>query len=257
MSTTQFVDVPGHRLECLRVAGSDGAPTLVFLHEGLGSATMWKDFPEQVARATGCPALVYSRPGYGRSSPAALPRTPDYMHVEASDVLPALLDRLGIDEPLLIGHSDGASIALLHAGSGTRPVRALVALAPHVFVENISVASITKARRTYETTDLRERLARYHRDVDAAFYGWNDIWLAPAFRHWNIEDCVSTIRCPLLLIQGHDDEYGTAAQLDSIEQRAHDKIVRLELADCAHSPHRDQPLATLAAIVDFVATTTL
>jgi pimeloyl-ACP methyl ester carboxylesterase len=257
MPTTQFVDVAGHRLECLRIAGSDTAPTLVFLHEGLGSAAMWKDFPEQVARATGCPALVYSRPGYGRSSPAALPRTPAYMHIEALDVLPALLDRIGIDEPLLIGHSDGASIALLHAASGSRPVRALAALAPHVFVEDVSVASIAKARRIYETTDLRAKLGRYHADVDAAFYGWNDIWLAPVFRNWNIEDCLPTVRCPLLLIQGCDDEYGTSAQLDSIEHRVGGKVVRLELPDCAHSPHRDQPRATLAAIADFVATARL
>jgi len=254
MPRARFIDVAGHRLECVRVRGAKTAPTLVFLHEGLGSVALWKDFPARVAAATGCPALVYSRAGYGRSSPAALPRAPDYMHVEALTVLPALLDRLGIEEPILVGHSDGASIALLHAGSGKRPVRALVALAPHVFVEDMSIASIDEVRRQYETTDLREKLARRHADPDAAFRGWNDIWLAPAFRRWNIEGCLPGVRCPLLLIQGSDDEYGSAAQLDAIERQVGGTVARLELADCRHSPHRDQPEATLAAIVDFVAT---
>jgi pimeloyl-ACP methyl ester carboxylesterase len=254
MPRSRFVDAAGHRLECIRISGTRRAPTLVFLHEGLGSVALWKDFPARVARATGCPALVYSRAGYGRSSPAALPRAPDYMHVEALTVLPALLDRLGIDDPVLIGHSDGASIALLHAGSDRRPVRALIALAPHVFVEDISIANITEARRQYETTDLRDRLARRHADPDAAFRGWNDIWLSPAFRAWNIESCLPGVRCPLLLIQGRDDQYGTTAQLDAIERQAGGEVSRLELADCRHSPHRDQPAATLAAIAEFVAT---
>jgi len=255
MPPAQFVDVAGDRLECLRIPGAHRATTLVFLHEGLGSLAMWKDFPERVAAATGCPALVYSRLGYGRSSPAALPRTPDYMHVEAQSVLPALLDRLRIVDPLLIGHSDGASIALLHAGSGTRPVRAVVALAPHVFVEDVSIASIDEARRQYDSTDLRDRLGRYHADPDAAFRGWTDIWLSAGFRRWNIEACLPGVRCPLLLIQGLDDEYGSAAQLDAIERHATGKVARLELAACRHSPHRDQPDATLAAIADFVVTT--
>jgi len=202
MPRARFFDVAGHRLECVRIRGAKSAPTLVFLHEGLGSVALWKDFPARVAEATGCPVLVYSRAGYGRSSPAVLPRVPNYMHVEALTVLPALLDRLGIADPVLVGHSDGASIALLHAGSGSRPVRALVALAPHVFVEDMSIASIDEVRRQYETTDLREKLARRHADPDAAFRGWNDVWLAPAFRSWNIEACLPGVRCPLLLIQG-------------------------------------------------------
>jgi pimeloyl-ACP methyl ester carboxylesterase len=255
MPRARFFDVAGHRLECVRIHGAKSAPTLVFLHEGLGSVALWKDFPARVAEATGCPVLVYSRAGYGRSSPAVLPRVPNYMHVEALTVLPALLDRLGIADPVLVGHSDGASIALLHAGSGSRPVRALVALAPHVFVEDMSIASIDEVRRQYETTDLREKLARRHADPDAAFRGWNDVWLAPAFRSWNIEACLPGVRCPLLLIQGSDDEYGSAAQLDAIERQVGGKVARIELADCRHSPHRDQPEATLAAIADFVATT--
>ena len=255
MPRARFFDVAGHRLECVRIRGAKSAPTLVFLHEGLGSVALWKDFPARVAEATGCPVLVYSRAGYGRSSPAVLPRVPNYMHVEALTVLPALLDQLGITDPVLVGHSDGASIALLHAGSGSRPVRALVALAPHVFVEDMSIASIDEVRRQYETTDLREKLARRHADPDAAFRGWNDIWLAPAFRSWNIEACLPGVRCPLLLIQGRDDEYGSAAQLDAIERQVGGKVARIELADCRHSPHRDQPEATLAAIADFVATT--
>jgi pimeloyl-ACP methyl ester carboxylesterase len=255
MPQARFFDVAGHRLECVRIRGAKSAPTLVFLHEGLGSVALWKDFPARVADATGCSVLVYSRAGYGRSSPATLPRATDYMHVEALTVLPALLDRLGIADPVLVGHSDGASIALLHAGSSGRPVRALVALAPHVFVEDMSIASIDEVRRQYETTDLREKLARRHADPDAAFRGWNDIWLAPAFRSWNIEACLPGVRCPLLLIQGRDDEYGSAAQLDAIERQVGGKVARIELADCRHSPHRDQPEATLAAIADFVATT--
>ena len=255
MPRARFFDVAGHRLECVRIRGAKSAPTLVFLHEGLGSVALWKDFPARVAEATGCPVLVYSRAGYGRSSPAVLPRVPNYMHVEALTVLPALLDRLGIADPVLVGHSDGASIALLHAGSGSRPVRALVALAPHVFVEDMSIASIDEVRRQYETTDLRKKLARRHADPDAAFRGWNDVWLAPAFRSWNIEACLPGVRCPLLLIQGRDDEYGSAAQLDAIERQVGGKVARIELADCRHSPHRDQPEATLAAIADFVATT--
>lgn len=254
MSRAQFVEVAGHRLECVRIDGSRRGPTLVFLHEGLGSVALWKDFPERVAGATGRHALAYSRAGYGRSSPASLPRRPDYMHVEALTVLPALLERLRIDDSVLIGHSDGASIALLYAGSGLSPVRALVALAPHVFVEDLAIASIGEARRQYATTDLRDRLARRHADPDAAFRGWNDIWLSPAFRDWNIEDCLPRVRCPLLLIQGRDDEYGTPAQLDAIERQAGGSVARIELADCRHSPHRDQPEATLAAIAAFIAT---
>jgi len=167
--------------------------------------------------------------------------------------LPALLDKLDIAHPMLIGHSDGASIALIHAGAQVRPVRALVALAPHVFVEDVSIASIQRAKQAYESTSLREKLARYHDQVDSAFFGWNDIWLAPEFRQWNIEPCLHRIRCPVLLIQGRDDEYGTLAQLDAIERQIAAPVERIVLADCGHSPHRDQPQPTLAAITGFVS----
>jgi pimeloyl-ACP methyl ester carboxylesterase len=178
------------------------------------------------------------------------------MHVEALSTLPALLDVLAIDNPVLVGHSDGASIALIYAGASRqlaqRRARAVVAMAPHVFVEPLSIASIARAREQYETTDLRARLSRHHRDVDAAFRGWNDIWLAPAFRGWNIEASLAGIACPLLLIQGRDDEYGTLAQLDAIEARVRDRVERVVLDDCGHSPHRDQPDATLATIRRFI-----
>jgi pimeloyl-ACP methyl ester carboxylesterase len=253
VASTEFLDIDDQRLECVRLAGERDVPTLVFLHEGLGSVAMWKDFPQRVAAATGCPGLVYSRAGYGQSTPLAMPRRPDYMHAEALSSLPAVLDRLAIDEPILIGHSDGASIALIHAGARVRPTRAIVALAPHVFVEELSVASIARAKSVYDTSDLRDRLAHYHGDVDSAFRGWNDIWLAAAFRNWNIEPYLPTIGCPLLLIQGRDDEYGTLAQLDAIERQVGGRVERVELAACGHSPQRDQPDSTLAAIERFVA----
>jgi pimeloyl-ACP methyl ester carboxylesterase len=227
-----------------------GRPPLVFLHEGLGSLALWRDFPARVAAATGCAALVYSRSGYGKSSPLAGPRPVDYMHREALGVLPALLAETGLAEPLLIGHSDGASIALIYAG--THEARGVVAMAPHVFVEDISIASIAAAREAWMTTDLRQRLARYHDDVEGAFKGWNDAWLDPAFRDWNIEEFLPRIRCPVLAIQGADDEYGTLAQLDAIERQAGVLVERLVLPGVKHSPWREQPEPVLRTIVDFV-----
>ncbi len=248
-----FATVEGQRLEIERIAAAPAdAPTLVFLHEGLGSLALWRDFPAKLAQRTGAAALVYSRRGYGKSDRLAAPRKVDYMHDEALVVLPALLRELGISNPVLIGHSDGASIALIHAGSGRWPVRALVLEAPHVFVEDVTVASIEQAKITYRTTDLGKRLARYHDDPDHAFWGWNDIWLDPAFRAWNIEDCLPGVRCPVLAIQGADDEYGSLAQLDAIERGVSGPFERLVLASCKHSPHRDQEAATLDAMARFV-----
>jgi pimeloyl-ACP methyl ester carboxylesterase len=249
-----FADIGGERLEYARIAGDAAVPTLVFLHEGLGSIAMWRDFPQRVADATGHPALVYSRAGHGRSSPLPAPRGPDYMHAEALSALPALLDALAIDRPILIGHSDGASIALIHAGARVRAVRAVAAIAPHVFVEELSLTSIAHARQAYVTGDLRQRLARYHADVDSAFLGWNDIWLAPEFRAWSIEAFLSDIECPVLLLQGKDDEYGTLAQIDAIQRQVQGRVERVELAACGHSPQRDQPEATLATLAHFIAT---
>jgi pimeloyl-ACP methyl ester carboxylesterase len=251
---TQFVEAAGQQLECVRIGIDLAGPTLVFLHEGLGSVALWRDFPRDVAQTASLPALVYSRAGYGRSAALTRPRTPRYMHDEALVTLPALLDALDIVDPILIGHSDGASIALIHAGAGVRAVRAVVAMAPHVFVEELSIAGIEQARLAYESGDLRAKLGRYHDDVESAFRGWNDIWLSPAFRDWNIEGSLPGIACPLLLIQGRDDEYGTLAQLDAIERQVSGLIRRVELDDCRHSAHRDQQGATLAAIAEFVST---
>ncbi len=247
-----FVDVCGRSIEYQRIeAASARRPTLVFLHEGLGSVAMWRDFPGRVARATGCDALVYSRYGYGRSEPLPGDRTVRYMHDEALVALPELLDRLAIARPILVGHSDGASIALIHAGGAGRPVAGLVLMAPHVMVEDVSIASIAAAKVAYETTELRAKLGRYHDDVDSAFRGWNRIWLDPEFRRWNIEEYLPRVSCPLLAIQGADDEYGTMEQLRRIA-RAVPGAEFVALADCRHSPHRDQPDAVIAAVARFV-----
>jgi pimeloyl-ACP methyl ester carboxylesterase len=234
----------------LEVAELEGAePALVFLHEGLGSLGLWRDFPDRVARATGRRALVYSRAGHGQSDIPDEDRTPEFMHEEALDVLPGLLENAGIENPVLVGHSDGGSIALIHASR--HPVAALVLLAPHVFVEDITVASIEEARETFATTDLGERMARYHRDPERTFRLWNDIWLAPEFRSWNIEDVLSGVTAPTLLIQGEHDQYGTLAQIDAIERGVSGPVSRVVL-DCRHAPHLEAPEETLAAAVRFL-----
>jgi pimeloyl-ACP methyl ester carboxylesterase len=231
----------------------EGTGTLVFLHEGLGSIRQWRDFPARVAGATGWRALVYDRYGYGQSDVLAEPRVgTDFMHREALETLPALLRALEVEDPVLVGHSDGASIALIYAGSG-HAARGLVALAPHVFVEELSVRSIEAARRQFETTDLRQRLGRYHRDPVKTFHLWNDVWLDPEFRRWNIESFLPGIRCPVLAVQGEADEYGTMAQVEAIRRQVSGPCELVKLAGCGHSPHRDQPERTLAAIADFVA----
>jgi pimeloyl-ACP methyl ester carboxylesterase len=228
-----------------------GEPPVVLLHEGLGSLKMWRDFPAQLADSTRRRVLAYSRKGYGQSPPLGHQRRVSYMHEEALDHLPELLDKLGIVNPVLFGHSDGASIALIHAGAQVRPVSALIIEAPHVFVEDVSVQSIRAARVAYESGDLRERLSRYHTDVDGAFYGWNDIWLSAEFRSWNIESYLSGLQCPVLAIQGVDDEYGTMEQIDRIA-RAHADTTLLKLRDCRHSPHRDQPESVLRSVESFL-----
>ncbi len=224
----------------------------MFLHEGLGSVSLWRDFPTRVGERTGCGIFVYSRYGYGTSEKLAEKREPDYMHREADVVLPALLSAANIDRPILLGHSDGASIALLFAAAFPGRARALILEAPHVFVEDISVTSIAAAKVAFETTDLPRKLARHHADAEGAFRGWNDIWLDPRFRAWNFEDELAKIAEPVLLIQGEDDEYGTQAQLRSIEAHARD-VTTVLLERCGHSPHRDRTEAVLDAIAAFVA----
>lgn len=228
-------------LEYARIpAKRDGLPVLVFMHEGLGSLALWRDFPAALAERTGCGALVYSRYGNGFSTPLSQARTPRYMHDEALVMLPALLEELKIDDFVLIGQSDGASIALLYAAEYPSGVRALVLEAPHLFVEDLSVRSIAAIKRDYESGGLRERMRRYHADVDATFYGWNDIWLSCEFRDWNIEGLAERVRAPVLAIQGLDDEYGTPAQIESIVRHAAAPVDRLLLTECGHAPHRDR-----------------
>ena len=233
-------------------------PLLVFLHEGLGSLAMWKDFPQRLCDAAGCRGLVYSRPGYGRSTPRAAEEAwgLDFMHRQAHEVLPALLQALNIDAaaepPWLFGHSDGGSIALLYAARFTLQVAGAIVVAPHILVEDLSVRSIDEARQAYLDSDLRERLARYHDEPDSAFWGWNRIWLHPPFRDWSIEDEIETLTCPLLAVQGVDDEYGTLEQIRGIARRL-PQTQLLELADCGHSPQRDQPERLIAASAGFIA----
>jgi pimeloyl-ACP methyl ester carboxylesterase len=250
---TSFVSVCGHRLEVQRIAGAKaGAPTIVFLHEGLGSVAMWRDFPQRVVEATGCPAVVYSRYGYGQSDPLQASFQVRYMHDEGLVALPQLLDKLGLDAPILFGHSDGGSISLVHAGAHDR-VKALILEAPHVFVEDICIESIAAAKVTFATTDLAKKLARYHADAEKSFRGWNDAWLHPDFRAWNIEEYLPAVTCPVLAIQGYDDEYGSMVQLESIERQVQGQVELVKLERCGHSPHRDRPEAVLEAVTRFVA----
>jgi pimeloyl-ACP methyl ester carboxylesterase len=226
---------------------------LVFLHEGLGSIGLWKDVPDRLAELTGCGLLVYSRYGNGFSEVLDAARTVSYMHDEARIVLPEVLAAFDVRDAVLVGHSDGASIALIYTGETGTHVRAVVAEAPHVFVEDLSVESIALAKVAFETTELAQRLSRYHEDVRRTFYGWNDIWLHPDFRNWNIRDAVRGIKVPMLLIQGVNDDYGTPAQLEAIREDASESCVdTLLLANCGHSPHRDRPDATLSAIAAFI-----
>jgi len=231
---------------------------LVLLHEGLGSVAMWKTVPEDLARLTGCGVLTYSRYGNGFSDVLQEPRAVSYMHDEATEALPDVLDAFDVHSAVLIGQSDGASIALIYAGEIGARVCGLVVEAPHVFVEDLSVRSIAQAKTAFESTDLPERLARYHADVHRTFYGWNDIWLHPEFRSWNIQNSVRNVRVPILAIQGSDDEYGTPAQIDAIVQDARDaRVDTLMLANCGHAPHRDRPDLTLPAIAAFVKSAAL
>ena len=245
--------IDGMSLECRRVAGARaGAPTIVFLHEGLGSAGLWRDFPDALCARTGNAGLVFSRAGYGRSDPPPEPRAPDYLHREARIRLPALLAMLKITRPILFGHSDGASIALIHAASG-HDVAGTILEAPHVFVEDETLAGIRAAGDAWTTTDLPRRLARHHRDAARVFHDWHDLWLTPEFRGWNIEDLLPAIVAPTLVIQGEGDEYGTAAQLEAIARQTGGGCETLMLDRCGHSPHRDRRDTVLDAAARFMA----
>lgn len=250
-----FVEAGGSRLEYEWVGvGPAEGPTIVMLHEGLGSVAMWRDFPAQVAKATGLRVLVYSRQGYGKSDPTTeFPQPIDYMHRAAQEELRELLNTLDVRRPLLLGHSDGASVALIYAGSGLDPApESVIMMAPHVNIEPSNIAAIAKVRVMWEETDLRDRLARYHDDPDSAFFTWNLAWLMPAFRDWNIEEFLPRMTGPVTIIQGLDDEYGSPAQPEAIERLAPGPVRTVMLEACGHSPHRDQPEKTLAAIVDHV-----
>ncbi|MDB5819732.1 MAG: alpha/beta hydrolase [Rhizobacter sp.] len=257
-----FVDVRwdgrDSRIETMWIAPErESKPLLVFLHEGLGSIVMWKDFPTQLCEAVGCRGLAMSRWGYGQSTPRPHhERWPiDFLERQAHRFLPAFFDALDLDTaadpPWIYGHSDGGSIALLHASAFPERVGGIVVVAPHIFVEDVSLRSIEQARDGYVTTDLRSKLARYHADPDSAFWGWNDVWLDPAFRSMNLETALPYIRCPILAIQGHDDEYGSLAQIEGIAAKAPQTRL-LTLQDCGHSPHRDQPALLKAAVADFM-----
>lgn len=241
----------------LHTGAAADAPLMVFLHEGLGSVSMWRDFPTRLCARLGWSGLVYSRPGYGQSTPRPRhqPLPTDFLERQALDVLPALLAALGVDgrqRPLwLLGHSDGGSIALIHAATHTDSVAGLVVMAPHIVVEDISVTSIARVREAYQRTEMPQRLARHHRDPEASFYGWNDVWLSAAFRSWSIERLLPGLRCPVLALQGEDDEYGTLRQVQGIAQ-AHARTEVEVLAHCGHSPHKDQTETVLARVTDFV-----
>ena len=224
---------------------------IVLLHEGLGSVLMWRDLPAAIAERTQCAVMAYSRFGHGSSDPPATAHTIHFMHEEAR-LLPGILDAAGIERPILLGHSDGASIALVCAAEHPERVRALILEAPHVFVEDLSVSSIARTTALYDTSNLRDRLAPYHDNVDVAFRGWSDVWLHPDFLRWNLEEFLPRITCPVLLIQGEQDEYGTVRQLDAIERQIAASADRLVLANCGHAPHRDQREAVLDAVEQFV-----
>ncbi|MGJ5134768.1 alpha/beta fold hydrolase [Bradyrhizobium oligotrophicum] len=257
LSSNGFLTIDSADLE-YRLIGArpSDAPCIVLLHEGLGSVGLWGDFPDKLQQATGVSVFVYSRAGYGASSPVSLPRPLDYMQREARDVLPKLLDQIGFQRGLLVGHSDGASIAAIYAGShADHRLDGIVLIAPHVVVEDISVSSIAAIKTTYETTELRAKLSRWHKDVDNAFYGWNGAWLDPAFRAWDITGDLAYIRVPVAVIQGVDDQYGTIRQVEIIQEECCCPVEVTMLPNTGHSPHREAPDATLRVIAEFAAAT--
>jgi pimeloyl-ACP methyl ester carboxylesterase len=253
LAPTGFLTIGASDLEYRMIGPApDRAPTIVMLHEGLGSAALWGDFPDRLQAATSAGVFVYSRAGYGASSPVKLPRPLDYMHIEALEVLPKLLGQIGFRRGLLVGHSDGASIAAIYAGGvQDHRVQGIALIAPHFIVEDISVASIAAIKTAYETSELKAKLARWHRDVDNAFYGWNGAWLDPKFRSWDISDYLAYIRVPVAILQGMDDEYGTVRQIEIARQECYCPVDVTEIPGAGHQPHREAPGPTLEAVSEF------
>jgi pimeloyl-ACP methyl ester carboxylesterase len=253
LALTGFLRIGASDLEYRMIGPApDDAPTIVMLHEGLGCAALWGDFPDRLAAATGTGVFVYSRAGYGASTKVELPRPLDYMHVEALEVLPKLLEQIGFRRGLLVGHSDGASIAAIYAGGiADHRVRGVAMIAPHFIVEDISVTSIAEIRKAYETSDLKSKLARWHSDVDNAFYGWNDAWLDPKFRQWDIAEYLAYIRVPVAILQGADDQYGTLRQIEIAQEECYCPVDVTIIPGAGHSPYREAPAATLDAISEF------
>ena len=254
LSDQGFVDLGDQRLEYRMIGPLPGeASTLVMLHEGLGCVAMWGDFPDKLQAATGCGVFVYSRLGYGQSSAAKLPRRLDFMHDEARKTLPRLLDAIGFQRGLLVGHSDGASIAAIYGGSvQDHRMAGLVLMSPHFIVEDVTSASIAEVRKAYDTTDLRQRLGRYHADGDATVHGWTDVWLTQDFHSWDLTEDLAYVRVPILIVQGEHDQYGTMRQVEIAQEECYCPVEVLKLPDARHVPHREAPEVTLAAVVDFV-----
>lgn len=251
----EYLKIGGKQLETAWHGPSPKeAPTLVFLHEGLGCVAMWRDFPAKLSAATGCGAFVYSRLGYGRSDPCPLPRSIRFMHDEGLQVLPEVIQNIGIREFIIVGHSDGGSIAIIYAGGKPKAsLRGIITEAAHVFCEDITITSIEKAKETYLNGNLRRRLQKYHGgNIDCAFWGWNDVWLHPDFVHWNIEEYLPGINVPLLALQGEDDEYGTHAQVETIRRQTASDTEVLMIPNCGHAPHLQQEARTLKAMTQFV-----
>ncbi len=254
LAHTGFLDFAPTRLE-YRMIGPrpDAAPTVVMLHEGLGSVGLWGSFPDQLAAATGAGVFAYSRAGYGKSSAPKLPRTTSFLDEEAREVLPRVLDVIGFQRGLLLGHSDGASIATIYAGSvQDHRVRGLVLIAPHFFTEEMGLAEIRRARKSFTSGALRERLKRWHDDVDTAFQSWNGPWLNPAFENWDITEALGYIRVPILIVQGSEDEYGTLKQVETAQQECYCPVETAVLPGVRHAPHRDAPQLTLKIVADFI-----
>jgi pimeloyl-ACP methyl ester carboxylesterase len=253
LTPSGFLTIGASHLEYRMIGPSpERAPTIVMLHEGLGSAGLWGDFPEKLQAATGVGVFAYSRSGYGASTPVQLPRPLDYMHVEALEILPKLLDKIGFRRGMLLGHSDGASIAAIYAGSHQdHRVQGLALIAPHFIVEDVSVASIAEIRDAYETTNLKEKLSRWHKDVDNAFHGWNGAWLNPQFRNWDISEYLAYIRVPVAILQGVDDQYGTMRQVEIAQEECYCPVDVTVIPGAGHQPHREAPGPTLDAISEF------